>query len=408
MTFQATNPPRILRVDPKLARGLTMAEVRPILRAPPGSATGSLRDASHPARKAFKAVAWRYQTTRLPDAAYVSGLARTVDDLFAQDPGTLARQAEDLPGKPALPWFSRTFLSLAPATAEPDAGSLVATAASFLVDTAQVSLCQARVMEITLHAVERFHQRTRGGMLRDALANIGREALANVGLIQMMLDVDGRRPGATLVLPFGDGLILGVPQTLPARLCAPFALVHYIGSEPETVQDKPLTPVLKTGRRSETGVDGLGFKAVTFIGPSEMHPRQFRLRDALVALRVEHASILRRMTDTLLSPGRTIAEMSEDDVRRFIREGQTAFDAVRDLIESPEHRRAVSWSREAAEVDMARSPAAEESRTASTGSGMAAPGTLRDLMSGGAALPDASAREGFLDQVQVEVRRRAV
>ena len=333
-----------LRVDPKLARGLTMAEVRPVLRAPAGSASGSLREAAHPARKAFKALAYRYQTSRAPDPGYVASMSRIVDALFAADPGTFARDCEDLPSTGGHPWFARSFLSMAPASQDPDCRSLVATATSFLVDDRQVSMSQARVMEVGLHVVERFHQRTRGGLLRDALATIGRAVLDDMAMVAMMLEADGHRLGATLAIPFADGLILGEAQVLPARACAPYAVVQYPGGRPVVMEDKAVITVERDVRGDWRGKPGLGFRAATFIGPGEMYPRQERLRDSLVGIGRRHGPIMRHLGEFITSPGKITADTlkAQGDITAAMK---AAYADLRAVLADPEMRDALSRTR---------------------------------------------------------------
>ena len=160
-------------VDEKLARGLTMAEVRAILRGGREAGASSVRDEAHPVRAAFKPVAFRYATGRRPDAGFVQRLVEKVDAFYGAAPATVFRQAETPPPTEGIPGHTRRYLMLVPTSSDERCRSLLASCVCFDIRRACVMLTQMPLCEIDLHAIERFHLRTRSGLVRDALASFG-------------------------------------------------------------------------------------------------------------------------------------------------------------------------------------------------------------------------------------------
>jgi hypothetical protein len=278
-------------VDTKLARGLTMAEARAILRAPPNPASAPMESDTHPVRTAFKPVGWRYRTGRLPDPEYLDAFRRNVDGIFERDPGTIARQPEPVPGGEPGRAFAVQYLSLVPESQGEACRDLIGSCTSLFADGRNASLCRVRVFEVSLHVIERFHQRTRGGLVRYAFRAFGAEALANIGMATMMMTLVGGRDGHVLAMPFADGLVLGEAVPRPAAVSARHIILQPLGLKSVVLSRKPVASV---GDRSRAGPDSEGMvcRFRTFVGPDEMFDRQLRVRDALRAIARDHAEDL--------------------------------------------------------------------------------------------------------------------
>ncbi len=290
---------RAVPVDEKLAFGLTMAEVRAILRTGPGPAPASVRDEANPVRAAFKPVQFRYATGRRPDPAYVERLVETVDGILGRAPGTASREAEDLPpDEGGRPRHTRRYLTLVPSTSDPGCRSLLASCLSLDVDAYALSLCQVPMFEVELHAVERFHLRTRSGLVRDALASFGAAALRDLALFQVMVEMADEQPNKAFAVPFSDGLVLGHACAHHASAVAPHATIQVFGRSPYRTDE-----FLAGTDRS--------CRVATFLGPLEMSPERERLRTGLLSIAEQSKDYLGQQADHITAPGRLMRGMDE-------------------------------------------------------------------------------------------------
>lgn len=288
---------RAIPVDEKLAYGLTMAEVRAILRTGQAPAAACVREEANPVRTAFKPVLFRFATGRRPDASYVERLVNTVDGILGQAPGTVYREAEDLSPDKGRPRHSRRYLTLTPSTSDPGCRSLLASCLSLDIDPAALSLCQVPMFEVELHAIERFHLRTRSGLVRDALASFGAGALRDIALFRVMVEVADEQPNKSFAVPFADGLVLG-------HACAP----HPAAVRPHTTIQLFGDSTYKSDSFL-AGTDG-SCRIATFLGPLEMSPERERLRTGLIAIAAESQDYLMQEAVLLTAPGRLMRETS--------------------------------------------------------------------------------------------------
>jgi len=334
-----------MRVDPKLARGLTMAEARAILRHDHAAAPGSLRDEGHPVRRAAKPVLWRYRTGRPPDRTFVLRLAEAIDAAYADDPGTVSRAAREVPGyrpEEGAPWFERRYLHLRPASSEEGCRALRASCTAVTVDDIHVSLNQVELFEVHLHVIDRFHERTRSGLVRDAMRTFGTELLARIGLFWGLTEASHADLDGAFAVPFADGLALAALVPRPFMEVEPFAFVQPIGREP-LFYDKAENRV---AARKATPVSR-GARIATFVGPCEMNERQRRYREAVEAIAARHAEHIAHVTDMMTATGRVLKRMMEPDFEAWSHRNSLTFrrDMTR-LLEDPEMVRAMGATRQ--------------------------------------------------------------
>lgn len=260
-----------LRVDEKLARGLTMSEVRAVLKAGRETGTRSLRDESHPVRAAYKPVAFRYQTGRLPDQAFLDKLVGSFDAFYGDAPGTVYREADSPVDAQGAVGQTRRYITLAPSTDDPGCRSLLASCACLDVRQICATLIQNPLLEVEFHAIERFHQRTRQGLVREALAAFASALLKDVGLYKTMAEFSATLPTRGFAMPFADGLLMG----------------HACDPHPDSVP--PFTNLqFLSGRTSRYDKFLIGTNATcrvaTFLGPREMSEAHHELRRGILAI----------------------------------------------------------------------------------------------------------------------------
>jgi len=278
-----------LHVDEKLARGLTMAEVRAVLRAGRGAVSGSVKDPWHPVRVAFKPVAFRYETGRRPDARYVDELLDRFDAHYGSAAGTVHREVVEGEVQEGLRARGRRFLVMVPSTDDPYCRSLLVSCVSLDVRARCLTLIQVPLFEIEMHAVERFHLRTRGGLVREALGAFGGAILRDVGLYKAMAEFSDGLPNKAFAMPFADGLLMGHACPVHPAAMPPYLDTNFFDDRP-----RRLDKLMLGGDES--------CRVATFYGPLELDPGQRLLRDGLVEIAGRNAAYLRDHADGLTAP----------------------------------------------------------------------------------------------------------
>jgi hypothetical protein len=333
-----------MHVDPKLARGLTMAEARRILRSDPGSVPATLRDERHPVRQAAKAVLWRYRTGRRPDDRFVRGLADALDAIHAKDPRTVSREARDMPelgSAPGGPWFERRYVHLGPTDPGEGCRTLKASCTTAIVGEANATLNQVQLFEVHLHVIDRFHERTRSGLVRDAMRTFGTELMVGIGLIWAMMEMSSAVFDGSFAVPFADGLILAGMVERPFLDVEPYCLYQPLGRSPVVYEDRDARMASRSLK-----VSSYAARLATFVGPAEMNPRQVRFRDAVLALAGTHAAHVAHVSDMMTATGRVIGDLAEPGAESAMERRSRAFErAVADLVADPEMARAMGVDR---------------------------------------------------------------
>ena len=318
-------------VDEKLARGLTMAEVRAILRGGREAGASSVRDEAHPVRAAFKPVAFRYATGRRPDAGFVQRLVEKVDAFYGAAPATVFRQAETPPPTEGIPGHTRRYLMLVPTSSDERCRSLLASCVCFDIRRACVMLTQMPLCEIDLHAIERFHLRTRSGLVRDALASFGSALLRDIGLYRTMASYSEKTASKAFAMPFADGLLLGHACPPHPGAVPPHVTVNFFGDETIKFDKLPLE-----GNES--------CRVATFIGPDQMRPGQRALRDGILDIASRRAGHLRDHAEVMTyMPGFLDRNHEAGDgyEMQFDRQAREVERDLRTLLDAPGMREAL-------------------------------------------------------------------
>lgn len=324
-----------LTVDEKLARGLTMAEVRAVLKGDREAGIRSLRDETHPIRVAYKPVAFRYQTERRPDKAYVDQLFERFDNYYGAAPGTVHREAAAPVDRRGEVGQSRRYVTLIPSTDDPGCRSLLATCTCLDVRMICASLVQSPLLEVELHAIERFHQRTRQGLVREALSSFASALLQNVGLYKTMAEFSIGLPTRSFAMPFADGLLMGHACDPHPVSVPPLSLMQFFGDLPIR-EDGFLMGTTATCR------------VATFLGPREMTGAQHELRKGILAIAERRSEFLQDMANAITAAPLLCAKASdleESFIDRFEIEA-AAFDReMRHLLARPEMTKALGSGR---------------------------------------------------------------
>lgn len=278
-----------MKVDPKLARGLALAELRKLLRDRSPQDDLPLTDHRHPVGAALKPIVWRYATGRLPDEAFTSRVLAAIDSYFDGRPGNVVSRKVDDPDS-----RQRTYVHVSASGTEhrPLAQIRIAT---LDMDKYDMHLHDRVLIEVTGHALERFHQRTCAGLRRDILGQLARASLRRIALLDILAIFSGVGSNTRFAVALEDGLALAT-----------------LNRDPLSRQNVTLSQPFENGSHSErlppprkmAGV----VRIATFIGPREMTRNQVRLRDELVAFESRWAADLGLMSRLSSNPLSTSME----------------------------------------------------------------------------------------------------
>lgn len=330
-----------MRIDTKLARGLALAEIRDIVKATQQVHVLPLRDPAHPIHKVMKPLLYRYATGRRPDKAFVDRVTRLVDDIYEGQAGTIYSFKSD-PEPDKLPKFERTYIHLG-ATGPTTYPMIAIKSASVGMAKGYIMISEMKIAEIGLHALERYHMRTRLDLDRSALRNFGNSMSKRMGLIEMISQHCEDLAGLRAPIPLADGLALGsfLPaarrdafyiQAQPFEARIPNWLAQELAEddEPDDRDDK-LDEMMDTFRHT--------YRIQTFIGPREMRPDQIALREALLDFERTHEKELAFRSLVLVAPFDAAEKMQADDTRGF---GVISGRALEALLTDPAHVRAMA------------------------------------------------------------------
>lgn len=275
-------------VDGKLARGLALAELRKLLRDQSPQDSLPLNDHRHPVGVAIKPIMWRYATGRLPDESFTDRVLGAIDAYFDGRPGSVLSQRID---SPETRLRSYVHVSASGTEHRP-----IAQVRFALLDVTPlyVTLRDRMLLEVTGHALERFHLRTRSGLRRNILEQIARASLSRLSLLDFIADFASVTENPRIAIPLEDGLALASFRKDVSR---PLDIKLMQGIDREIYRDN--------GEGRATSVARID----TFIGPLEMGPNQVRLRDDLVALEAKWAKDLEFISRFTAKPEGTAREM---------------------------------------------------------------------------------------------------
>lgn len=333
----AVHPPKV-HVDEKLARGLTMSEVRAVLKA--GRRIGSLGDETHPVRVAYKPVAFRYQTGRMPDQAFVDQLVERFDAFYGAAAGTVHRESDTPVDRRGGVGQTRRYVTLTPSTDDPGCRSLLVSCTCLDVRSICATIMQSPLLEVELHAIERFHQRTRQGLVREALATFASNLLKDVGLYKTMADFSIKLSTRGFAMPFADGLLMGHACEPHPAAVPPFVNLQFFAGHTSRYD------------RFLLGTDAT-CRVATFLGPNQMSDDQHELRRGILAIAERRSEYLRDLSNALTAAPLffdKIAKLKDRNMDRFDHEGMGLERDMRELLAKPGMTRALGGGRTEAVV----------------------------------------------------------
>lgn len=251
-TYMSEAPKRRIIVDEKLKKGLVMRDLRPLLRRPRTSPI-NFTDPKHPIHKTLKPILGRAKTGRLPDIAYFDQFVRDFEThvlgeaLPVQTLGT-----GDLTRFPDHVFRSSFYFTLKPGHAR----MLKLRSSSFWVHNGLIGAQDTDVFEMTVHALERFYERTRMSLLENNANSLGREFIQRLGIF-MMLKMPELLDIKSFGVPFADGLLISAhtgerPSDFTRSYCNGDSLAGFIA--PAAKMSLP--------------------RFMTFIGPDDLSERQ--------------------------------------------------------------------------------------------------------------------------------------
>lgn len=288
------NDGHLLHVDEKLARGLALQELRRALKDKSPFDDFLITDIRHPVGAALKPILYRYHNGRRPDDAYISGVMQKVDEEFASRPGIVTSRSRDADGE-----HVRSYVHVAAVGTEKHPSAHVRYV-MIEVQPEIIIIRDSRLIEVSGHALERFHLRTRQGLRRNILRDLAGATLGRLSLLSFLADAASEHGESRIALPLGDGLALATFR------------------EPEgTDLNHSLIKLMNEGNIKD--VDALKFtfrtrknvRIATFIGPDEMQPNQDRLREMLVDFEERHADELAHLSQVSASPMSVVFMMAK-------------------------------------------------------------------------------------------------
>jgi hypothetical protein len=285
-----------MQVDEKIARGLTNAETRMVVKAASVERLPPLRDPSHPLRAILKPLQWRYTTRREPDPAHMAKAMAEVSALFPDSPSNL-RLVREVGRRydRASYKFQRVWLEPVSEGAGGDAYLLQAKSLTVDVDRGLVICNENGLFHMTAHAVERVHLRTMLPLDRRALKSFGGDVVDRIGMVTHMLPVASISSHRRMAWPFADGLVLGLCERV-AKERSSLQILRTGYGEPTEFRDEPVL-----GNYGNDGMS-LAFRIATFVGPRQMSDRQKNLRDRMEGLFASERRMFRHMETVMTCP----------------------------------------------------------------------------------------------------------